>query len=177
MKTPKMSTFRRKLSAVRAAERKGDYAKALAALDALIEEWPGNSTLLVHRAMLIQLQDGAGPPLSEAKQALQAAHELDEKLPSAMIELAQFELSVKDDAAAAYEGFSEAAAVCSRLLIETLLGQAKALMEMDRRSEAFDCLARVRWLQNAKVNGDAASLDPDDRKLVETWEELAGISY
>jgi predicted Zn-dependent protease len=173
----KTSTFRRKLSAVRAAERKSDYAKALAALDALIEEVPGNASLLVRRAMLIQLLEEGGPPLGEAKRTLQSALELDEKHPAALIELAQFQFAVEDDAAAATKTFQSAVGACSRLLMEALLGQAKALVETNRREEAFDCLAQVRWLQASGVNGYAAPLDADDRELVERWEELAGISY
>ncbi len=173
----KTSTFRRKLSAVRAAERKSDYAKALAGLDALIEEVPGNPSLLVRRAMLIQLLEDGGLPLNEAKQALQVALQLDEKHPGALIELAQFQFAVEDDAAAATKTFQSAVGACSRLLVEALLGQAKALVEMNRREEAFDCLARVRWLQAASMDGHAASLNADDRELVERWEELAGISH
>jgi hypothetical protein len=172
----KTSTFRRKLSAVRAAERKSDYVKALVALDALIDELPGNPSLLVRRAMLIQLQADGGPPLNEAKHALRSALELDDKHPSALIELAQFQFAVEDDAATAKQTFDSAVAACLRLLIEALLGQAKVLVETNQREEAFDCLARVRWLQASSDNGHVASLDADDRELVERWEELAGIS-
>lgn len=101
---------------------------------------------------------------------------MDEKHAGALIELAQSQFAVEDHAAAATKTFQSAVGACSRLLVEALLGQATALVEMNRREEAFDCLARVRWLQAASMNGHAASPDADDRKLVERWEELAGIS-
>jgi tetratricopeptide (TPR) repeat protein len=135
-----------KIRQLAAAER---YRQAFLAADKLLEEWPDNPHLLVTWANLLQLQEAdLGPPLEEAKRALQRAVDVDLDAPAPLIELGQFLFALDDNSREASKCFAKAASVSRRLLIESLICQAKALMELGRRSEAMSCLAEAVWLHD-----------------------------
>jgi tetratricopeptide (TPR) repeat protein len=165
-------SYKQKLGAVRRAIDAGNYDVALAEVDLLLDEWPGAASLHVLRAELIQLQDHDGaPPLEEAKAALKHAGDLDNPTHSPLIELGHFQFSVEDDPKAAAQSFKKGVQVYKELLIESLLGQAAALEELNRREEAFDCLSQARLLQTS-FNGEPGKLPPGEQ-LLQRWSELA----
>ena len=137
----------------------GHYDHALAKLDRLIESSPANAPLLIMRAQLIQLQespDEANPSYDDALAALKLATALDAQSPVALIELGYFLYALADDAKAASKSFRKAIPVCRDLLREALLGQAKALAELDREAEALACLVEAYSLgaHNGKSGGE-----------------------
>jgi len=84
--------------------------------------------------------------------------------------LGQFLYAIEDDAEAAAQCFDKAITLCKRLLKEALLGQAKALTELGRASEAFACLAQTYWLQA----GNGKSLNgADSEEILERLKDLA----
>ncbi len=146
------------------------YDRALAEVDRLLQHWPDNPHLLTMRGNLIQLQENdEGPTLKDAKLALQRAADLDEESPRTLIELGHFLYASEDDAKAAAKRFAKAIRLCKRLLKEALMGQAKVLAELERRSEAVACLTEAYWLQsrNGKSAGGRA-----EEKILEQLEAL-----
>ena len=105
------------------------------------EAWPGNSYLHILWASLVQLQESPAHSLEEAKQALQQAIDLDRSSPAGPIELGHFLDAVEDDPLAASKAFAEGAALARKLLIEGLIGEAKALLQLDNKQAAMQaCL-------------------------------------
>lgn len=143
-----------------------EYASALAAVDALLADWPGSAHLRVLRARLIQLQDDGGPPLSEVTADLRRAAELDPDAPAPHTELGYFLDAVKDDPAAAATAFAGGVSVARRALVDGLIGQAKALRQLDRMDEFRRCVTELLHL-----TGYDAALPP---RLAEELKELLG---
>ena len=165
------SSLRRGLARIRREWRAGQYANALAHADRLRRDWPDNPQLLVLWAGLVQLQDTEdGPTLDDAKAAYQRAVELDDQSPAPLIELGHFLYAVQDDAEAASKYFDKAIDLCKRLLKEALLGQAKALAELERNAEAFACIAQSYWLQSG--NGKALN-GPESEAILEQLKDLS----
>ena len=88
------------------------------------------------------------PTLHDAKLALQRAVDVDEESPRSLIELGHFLNAVEDNAEEAAKCLAKTVRLAKRLLKEALLGQAKVLAELDRRTEAFACLTEAYWLQS-----------------------------
>jgi len=167
-----ISGYKRGLTEVRALLRRRKQTEALAAVDALLIQWPDQPALLVLRGELIQLQDEDGPPLEDAAATLKRAATLDDRNADAWLELGHFQFAVEDDAKAAEKSFSHAISAGSDALIAALIGRAAALDELGRKREAFDCLSAARYLQSAAAtkNGSAT----DDASLFERWESMVG---
>jgi hypothetical protein len=142
MNTP--GTFKRGLKKVCAHWEKEDYGAALSGVERLKEEWPGNAYLHVLRASLVQLQEQPKHGLEEAKRALHEAVELDGPRPAASIEFGYFLDNVEDNPDAASKPLAEGVAKARRLLIEALIGQAKAFLQLGKRQDAERCLAELR---------------------------------
>ena len=83
-------TFGKKLSSISRLWEQEDHDKALAEVEALQKEWPGNGHLLMLWASLVQLQEHPKHSLDEAKQALEQAIVLDSSSPAGSIELGHF---------------------------------------------------------------------------------------
>jgi tetratricopeptide (TPR) repeat protein len=161
-----LTAFKRGVAKVRRDWQEGHYEAALREVDRLLKEWPDNPRLLVMWADLIQLQDATnGPSLGEAKSAYQRAAELEGDGSPALVELGHFLYSLDDDAKSANKIFDKAITAYRRLLIEALLGRAKALHEMGRVSEARACLDEAYMLRLR---------DPDGPDLTTTFEEIMG---
>ena len=77
---------------------------------------------------------------------LQEAVELDRASPVGSIELGHFLDAVEDDPKAALRAHSEGTAVARQLLIDGLIGEAKALLQLERKEEALRCLMEVLQL-------------------------------
>ncbi|MBI3464776.1 MAG: tetratricopeptide repeat protein [Planctomycetes bacterium] len=135
--------FRQKLSAISRLWEQEDYDSALAKVEELLKTWPGNSHLHVLWASLVQLQQKSTHELDEAKQALHRAIELDSDSPEAAIELGHFLDAVEDNPDAAVNAYSEGIAAAHHLLIDGLIGQAKAFLQLNRREDALHCLSEV----------------------------------
>jgi Flp pilus assembly protein TadD len=149
-------SLKRGLARVRRHWLAGQAEQALAEVRRLMQDWPDNPHLLILWADLIQMQEeDEGPSLEEAQAAYLRAAELDDQSPAPLIELGHFLYAVEDDAGAASKYFTRAIRLCKRLLNEALRGQAKALAETGRKSEALACLAEAYWLEarNGKPSG------------------------
>ncbi len=146
-------SFKQKLAEVLRLWKRKQYDRALAAVDELRSEWPGNARLHVLWASLVQLQENPTHSLANVKHALREAVDLDKESPAAAIELGHFLDAVEDDPHAASKVFAEATALARRLLIEGLLGQAKALIQLEKREEALRCLVEAISLDDAKSVG------------------------
>jgi tetratricopeptide (TPR) repeat protein len=135
--------FKQKLSAVSRLWEEKDYDTALAEVESLLKRWPGNAHLHILWASLVQLQEDPKHDLNEARQALQQAIELDKVSPAGAIELGHFLDNVEDDPQAASKAYAEGVAAARQLLIDGLIGQAKALRQLDKRAEFVRCLLEV----------------------------------
>lgn len=133
-------SLKQKMSKVQGLMAERQYDTALSQVDELLVRWPGNSQLHVLWATLVQLHDAPAHTLDDAKLALQAAADLDESSPTASIELGHFLDAVEDNPQAASKTFSEGIRRARRLLIDALLGQARALLELNKRDQAIACL-------------------------------------
>ncbi len=153
--------------------RLGQYDRALAEVERLLETRHDNSQLLVMRSQLIRLQDredkDATPTLDDAKADLELAVELDEQSPVALLEMGYFLYAIEDDAKAASQYFQKAIVECQQLLREALLGQAGALEEQGRESAARDCLVRAYILH--PINGKTSKF-PTNEDIVERLNDL-----
>ncbi len=125
--------FRQKLALLSRLWEEKDYERALAEVEALRKTWPGNAHLLILWASLVQLQEKPKHELEEAKRALQQAVELDRGSPAAALELGAFLDNVEDDPQAAAKAYADGVATARQLLIEGLLGQAKAFRQLEKR--------------------------------------------
>lgn len=168
------TTFKRRLTHARKLAQQEDFAAALAIVDELLADWPGAASLHVLRAELIQLGEDDGPPLEEAKRSLNEALRLDDESIDAMLEKAHFEFAIEDDAKMAAKTFDTAIERSTAALVNALLGRAAALAELERRDEAFDCLARARWLQSS--NGHVAVNPATLGAIRGLWEELYPVN-
>jgi hypothetical protein len=164
------ASYKRKVTAVQALMADRKYSQALAEVDELLQEWEDQPALLVIRSQLIQLQEDDGPPLDAAADALKRATMLYEKDSSAWLELAHFQFAVEDNARAAEKSFAKAVNASCETLIEALIGRAAALDELNRKSEAFDCLSAAKNLQNAIAPSKGSH--PTETRLFERWESL-----
>lgn len=165
------ASFKDELETVRRLWESGAHAKAFAKIDRLKQQHPGNPHVLVMWSDLLQLQDDdVGPPLEEAKAALERAVELDEHGPMPLIELGHYLYAIDDDTKAAIKCFSKAISLCRRLLRDALLIQSEALSERSRKAEAFACLVEAYSLQsgNGKLANGAAG-----REILERLVALA----
>src|SRR5262249_25621094 len=161
-----LTTFKRGVAKVRRDWKEGRYEVALAEVDRLLKEWPDNPQLLVMWADLIQLQEQAnGSSLEGAKAAYRRAAELDGEGSPALVELGHFLYALEDDAKSASKAYEKAIVAYRRLLIEALLGKAKALHEMERVTEARACLDEAYMLRLR---------DPERTDRSGTFEEIMG---
>ena len=166
-----LGPFKRGLARVRQEWRSGRYAAALAETSRLLKQWPDNPQLLVTWADLIQLQDAEeGPTLAEAKAAYRRAAVLDDQSPAPLIELGHYLYAIEDDAKAASPLFTKAVSLARRQLRQALMAQAKALMELDRKREAFGCLKEAIALESS--NGKAAAGE-GEAEILDQLKELA----
>jgi hypothetical protein len=138
--------FKQKLSTISRLWEDKDYDTALAEVEALLKTWPGNGHLHILWASLVQLQEDPKATLDEAKQALHQAADLDRDSPAAVIELGHFLDNVEDDPQAAARAYGEGVATARQLLIDGLIGQAKALRQLDKRDEFLRCILEILHL-------------------------------
>src|SRR5438128_344282 len=144
-----MSTLRglkQRLSTVSRLWDEEDYDQALAEVESLLETWPGNPHLHVLKAGLVQLQEEPKYDLDQAKESLHQAIELDKASPTASIELGHFLDNVEDDPQAAIKAYTEGIAAARHLLIDGLIGQAKAYRQLDKKDNFLRCLLEVLHL-------------------------------
>ncbi len=172
MKT--LKTYKQGLAKVKREWLARRYDRAIAEADRMLGEWPDNPHLLVLWAHLVELQETEeGPPtLEDAKAAYQRAVELDSESPEPLIEFGHYLYALDDDAAAAEKMFSRAIRLCKSLLTEALVGKAKALDELGRKTEALECFTEAYWLDSPKkqeANGKASKAILDGiRELAQT---------
>jgi hypothetical protein len=88
----------------------------------------------------------------EAKQALQQAVDLDKGSPAAAIELGNFLDNVEDDPRAASKAYADGVAAARQLLLDGLIGQAKAFRQLNKREEFLHCLVEVLHLARFEIN-------------------------
>ncbi len=166
-----LRAFKQKLSTVSRLWEAKEYDRALAEVEALLKAWPGNAHLLVVWASLVQLQEEPRHQLGEAKQALLQAIELDKESPAAAIELGYFLDNVEDDPRAAAKVYAAAVAAARRLLIDGLIGQARAFRQLEKREEFLRCLLEALHLaefeHSIQLNG------PYAEQIQELLDELA----
>jgi tetratricopeptide (TPR) repeat protein len=141
-------SFKQRLSQVFRSWEQEQYDAALREVEELLQSWPGNAHLSILWASLVQLQDEPSHSLDDVKKALQRAVELDPHSPAGAIELGHYLDAVEDNSRAASKAFAAGIASARRLLIDGLLGQAKALLQLDKREEAFKCLVESLYLAN-----------------------------
>lgn len=141
----------------------GRYDDALAVVERLMKDWPGNARLYVLWGRLVQLQDESAHGLDDVKAALRNAADVDPGSPAGPIELGYYLDAVEDDPRAAAKAFSEGVQAARRLLIDGLVGQARALLQLDKRKEAMQCVIEALSLANLAFPpaGKAADTAPD----------------
>jgi hypothetical protein len=142
------SGFKRKLSIVSRLWEAKDYDAALAEVESLLATWPGNAHLHVLQASLIQLQEDPKYDLAEVKSLLRHAVELDRGSSAAAIELGHFLDTVEDDPQAAVKAYAEGVSTARNLLIDALIGRAKAFLQLGKRSECKECVLEVMHLSS-----------------------------
>jgi tetratricopeptide (TPR) repeat protein len=143
-------SFKQKLTKVLRHWRDQQYDLALSDVEELLNSWPGNAQLYILWASLVQLQQEPSHRLEEAKQALQQAIEVDTNSPAGAIELGHYLDAVEDNPRAASKAFSEGIRSARRLLMDGLLGQARALLQLGKRADALKCL--MEWLYLANID-------------------------
>lgn len=126
------------------------FDKALKRLEDLKNRWPGNAQLYILWARVVQLQDESAHSLGEAKRALQQAIEFDKQSPAATIELGYFLDNVEDNPQGAAKVFAQGVSAARGLLIEGLLGEARSLIQLNRREDAVRCLVEAHQLADAE---------------------------
>ena len=135
--------FDQKLAAVSRLWAEADYDSALVEVEKLLEKWPGNGHLHILWASLVQLQEDPKHDLDGARQALERAIDLDRSSPAGVIELGHFLDAVDDDPRAASKAYSDGVVKARQLLIEGLIGQAKALLQLGKKDDALECVREV----------------------------------
>jgi tetratricopeptide (TPR) repeat protein len=148
--------FKHKVSQVQALWAKRDYDKALSIVEELLKTCPGSAALNIMWASLVQLQEDPDHDLDEVKKALESAVQLDKDSPAGPIELGHFYDAVEDNPHAASRAFAEGIAKARHLLIDGLLGQARALLQLNKRKEANRCLIEALYLTNMSESPGAA---------------------
>jgi tetratricopeptide (TPR) repeat protein len=160
--------LKQKLSTVSRLWDEANYGQALAEVETLLKSLPGNPHLHVLKASLVQLQNEPKHDLDEAKQALQQAMELDRNSPAASIELGHFLDNVEDDPQAAVKAYAEGVAVARRLLIDGLIGQAKAYRQLEKKDDFLRCLLELLHL----ASFDSGSKRSEAEQIEELLSEL-----
>jgi tetratricopeptide (TPR) repeat protein len=135
--------FKQRLSTVSRLWDKQQYDAALAEVESLQQSWPGNGHLFVLWASLVQLQERPKNSLGEAKEALKQAMELDRSSPANAIDLGHFLDAVEDDPLAASKAFADGVALARQQMLEGLIGQAKALLQLNKEEEAIRCVQEM----------------------------------
>jgi tetratricopeptide (TPR) repeat protein len=157
-------SFKQKLAVVSRLWEEKDYDAALSQVEDLLKTWPGNAHLHILWASLVQLQENPKHSLDDAKQALQRAIDLDRSSPSGPIELGHFLDAVEDNPQAAARAYAEGVAAARQSLIEGLIGQAKALLQLGKREDALKCVLEVLHLAEAEPapkRGKSEDVAPD----------------
>ena len=144
------ASFTKGLAEAMALRNEDKFDRALKRVEELQKAWPGNAQLLILWGRLVQLQDDPTHTLNEVKRALQQAIELDKDSPEAAIELGFFLDGVEDDPLGAAKAFAQGIAAARHHLIEDLLGQAKAFIQLDRREDAIRSLVEAHQLADAE---------------------------
>ncbi len=142
--------FARKHSSLSRLLAADDHDAALKSVDSMRHEWPGNAHLDVLWARLVQLQEHPTHELSDVRAALEHAAVLENGASAAAIELGHFLDNVEDDPKQASKVFADAVAKARKLLLDGLIGQAKALRQLEKREEYLQCLKEI--LQVARFN-------------------------
>lgn len=145
--------FKKALSRVARLSAAKNYDAALKEVESLLEAWPGNPHAHVLRASFLQIQERPTGGLDEVKEILKEAMDLDKTSPAAAIELGHFLDAVEDDPKAAAKVYTEAIARARQLLIEGLIGQAKALLQLEKKEEALRCLVELFHLTETASSG------------------------
>ncbi len=158
--------FKQKLSAISRQWERKDYDKALAEVESLLQAWPGNAHLHVLWASLLQLQEDPNYDLEEARRALQQAVEMDKGSPAALIEWGHFLDDVEDDPQAASKAYADGVATARQLLIDGLLGQAKALRQMNKREEFLRCILEVVQLTRFESGAKRTKAEADGADII-----------
>lgn len=135
-----------------------EYDAALDLVDGLRQEHPANAHSHVLWASLLQLQTNRKRSLDEAEQALRQAIDLEPASPIGSIEMGYLIDLMGDDPQAATKFYAEGIVLARHLLIEGLIGGAKALLQINRVEEAFRHALEVHKLLG--FEGDKAG-DPD----------------
>jgi len=143
-------SFKQKLTKVFRHWKNEQHDLALSEVEELLKSWPGNAQLHILWASLVQLQEQPSHGLDEAKEALQRAVAIDPNSPGAAIELGHYLDSVEDNPRAASKAFTEGIRSARRLLMDGLLGQARALLQLGKRADALKCL--MEWLYLANID-------------------------
>jgi tetratricopeptide (TPR) repeat protein len=165
-------SFKKKLSEALRLWGDGEFDQALGDVEELLRSWPGNPRLYIIWASLVQLQDNPTHGLGKVKKALQHAVDLDKDSPAGAIELGHFLDAVEDNPQAASKAFSDAIQSARRLLIDGLLGRARALLQLDKREEAFACVMEALHL--ADVDYPPKRAGADNRAPDVLWRDSAG---
>jgi hypothetical protein len=161
--------LKEKLAAVSKLWKAKEFDKALAEVETLLETWPGNAHLHVLRASLMQLHEKPEYSLADIKQALQEAVELDKGSPAAAIELGHFLDNVEDNPQAAAKAYAEGLAIAWQLLVDALIGQAKAYRQLDKGKEFKRCRLQLKGLQ---LVWDLMPMKIDERYLEQIQDLL-----
>lgn len=160
----RISSFRSHLARVFRHWEAKEYDAALSKVESLLKSWPGNPRLHILWASLVQLQDQSAHGLDKVKRALRQAIELDRNSPEGPVEFGHYLDAVEDDPQSALKVFSEGTFLARRLLIDGLIGQARVLVQLNRREEAFKCLMESLYLANIEYSarrGRLADSGPD----------------
>jgi hypothetical protein len=167
--------FKQKLATVARLWDQKDYDAALAEVEALRAVWPGNAHLYVLWASLVQLQEDPKHDLDEVKQALQQAIEFDKSSPAAAIELGHFLDNVEDDPQAAAKAYADGVGAARQLLIEGLIGQAKALRQLGKMQEFHRCVRELILLTQFEAGPKRSKADENGADIM--VESPAGHFY
>jgi hypothetical protein len=158
--------FKQKLSIISRLWEENDYDTALTEVESMLKVWAGNPHLHILWASLVQLQEDPKHGLDEARQALQHAVELDKGCPAGAIELGHFLDSVEDDPQAASRAYAEGVTAARRLLIDGLIGQAKALRQLDKREEFRRCLLEVLHVAQFETGSKGSKADDSGADII-----------
>lgn len=140
------------------------YDLALSEVELLLKSWPGNASLHILWANLVELQNAPSHSLREAKKALLRAIDLDMDSPEGVIELGHYLDAMEANPRAASKAFAKGIRSARRLLKEGLLGQMQALIQLDKKEEVVKCVKEWLYLANIgrrSANGKSVNTMPD----------------